>query len=128
MKKTLQKTGFIVVFLMLATILFAQEQPPLAETPGNFRINVVAGQNAQAVGDRLNLVLELLNNGPKDIVFIESNGPAPIPDEPTDGDSGIMKNRVGKLGLSYNINLILPNTDDPKVFNAIFKTLKENLL
>jgi hypothetical protein len=34
----------------------------------------------------------------------------------------------GKLGLSYNINLILPNTDDPKVFNAIFKSLKENLL
>jgi hypothetical protein len=36
--------------------------------------------------------------------------------------------RAGKLGLSYNINLILPNTDDPKVFNAIFKSLKENLL
>lgn len=35
---------------------------------------------------------------------------------------------IGKLGLSYNINLILPNTDDPKVFNAIFKSLKENLL
>ena len=35
---------------------------------------------------------------------------------------------TGKLGLSYNINLILPNTDDPKVFNAIFKSLKDNLL
>ena len=35
---------------------------------------------------------------------------------------------VSKLGLSYNINLILPETDDPKVFNAIFKSLKENLL
>jgi hypothetical protein len=35
---------------------------------------------------------------------------------------------VNKLGLSYNINLILPETDDPKVFNAIFKSLKENLL
>jgi hypothetical protein len=35
---------------------------------------------------------------------------------------------AGKLGLAYNINLILPNTDDPKVFNAIFKSLKENLL
>lgn len=38
------------------------------------------------------------------------------------------QHHVGKLGLSYNINLILPNTDDPKVFNAIFKSLKENLL
>lgn len=36
--------------------------------------------------------------------------------------------RQSKLGLSYNINLILPNTDDPKVFNAIFKSMKENLL
>lgn len=34
----------------------------------------------------------------------------------------------GKIGLAYNINLILPNTDDPKVFNAIFKSLRENLL
>jgi hypothetical protein len=47
---------------------------------------------------------------------------------PTDGDAGNLKHRVGKLGLSYNINLILPNTDDPKVFNAIFKSLKDNLL
>lgn len=40
----------------------------------------------------------------------------------------VAQHHVGKLGLSYNINLILPNTDDPKVFNAIFKSLKENLL
>lgn len=39
-----------------------------------------------------------------------------------------VQHHVGKLGLAYNINLILPNTDDPKVFNAIFKSLKENLL
>lgn len=32
------------------------------------------------------------------------------------------------LGLSYTINLVLPKTDDPAVFNAIFKSLKENLL
>jgi len=39
-----------------------------------------------------------------------------------------ISHHIGKLGLAYNINLILPNTDDPKVFNAIFKSLKENLL
>jgi hypothetical protein len=39
-----------------------------------------------------------------------------------------LNDSVGRLGLSYNINLILPNTDDPKVFNAIFKSLKDNLL
>ncbi len=33
-----------------------------------------------------------------------------------------------QLGLSYQINLILPKTDDIAVFNAIFKSLKENLL
>lgn len=32
------------------------------------------------------------------------------------------------LNLSYNINLVLPKTDDPAVFNAIFKSLRENLL
>jgi hypothetical protein len=30
--------------------------------------------------------------------------------------------------LSYSINLVLPKTDDPAVFNAIFKALKEHLL
>lgn len=32
------------------------------------------------------------------------------------------------LGLNYTINLVLPKTDDPAVYNAIFKSLKENLL
>lgn len=32
------------------------------------------------------------------------------------------------MAFGYNINLNLPNTDDPKVFNAIFKALRENLL
>ncbi len=33
-----------------------------------------------------------------------------------------------KLGLSYTINLVLPRTDDVAVFNAIFRSLRENLL
>lgn len=32
------------------------------------------------------------------------------------------------LGLSYTINLVLPKTDDPAVYSAIFKSLKDNLL
>ncbi len=36
-------------------------------------------------------------------------------------------NDVG-LNLSYTINLNLPETSDPEVFNAIFKALRENLL
>ena len=33
-----------------------------------------------------------------------------------------------ELGLSYTINLVLPKSDDVAVFNAIFKSLRENLL
>jgi hypothetical protein len=32
------------------------------------------------------------------------------------------------LNLSYTINLVLPKTDDIAVFNAIFRSLRENLL
>lgn len=32
------------------------------------------------------------------------------------------------MNLNYTINLVLPKTDDISVFNAIFKSLKENLL
>lgn len=35
---------------------------------------------------------------------------------------------AGALGLSYHINIVLPETDDIAVFNAIFRSLKENLL
>ena len=32
------------------------------------------------------------------------------------------------LNLSYTINLVLPKTEDPAVFNAIFRSLRDNLL
>ncbi|MBY0247835.1 MAG: DUF5343 domain-containing protein [Nitrospiraceae bacterium] len=32
------------------------------------------------------------------------------------------------LNLAYTINLVLPKSDDPAVFNAIFKALREHLL
>jgi hypothetical protein len=34
----------------------------------------------------------------------------------------------GRLGLVYNINVVLPETSDLKVLNAIFKSLRDNLL
>lgn len=43
--------------------------------------------------------------------------------EGSNGDSGEVK-----LNLAYTINLVLPKTDDVAVFNAIFKSLRENLL
>ena len=56
-------------------------------------------------------------------------------DEPDDEPTGYSStpppqrelNKVG-IGLSYTINLNLPETTNVAVFNAIFKSLKENLL
>ncbi|MEM8960041.1 MAG: DUF5343 domain-containing protein [Acidobacteriota bacterium] len=54
--------------------------------------------------------------------------------EVQDADSGdhqldlAPKHEDLNLGLSYTINLVLPKTDDVAVFNAIFKSLRENLL
>lgn len=35
---------------------------------------------------------------------------------------------MNALGLSYHINIVLPETNDISVFNAIFRSLRENLL
>lgn len=46
----------------------------------------------------------------------------------TQQDADRLRTRANSLGLSYTINLNLPETTDVEVFNAIFKSLKENLL
>ncbi|MDD2763611.1 MAG: DUF5343 domain-containing protein [Opitutaceae bacterium] len=47
-------------------------------------------------------------------------------------DGGRQQDEEGKqdfdLNLAYTINLVLPKTDDPAVFNAIFRALRENLI
>lgn len=58
--------------------------------------------------------------------------PALKPDEPesepsTPAEPGTPAG-LGRLHLSYTINLNLPESTDPKVFHAIFKALKEHLL
>jgi Family of unknown function (DUF5343) len=68
----------------------------------------------------------------------EFNGSSAIENEnDTEGESAIKSSDSIKengsikkvsLGLNYSINLVLPKTDDPSIYNAIFKTLKENLL
>lgn len=47
-----------------------------------------------------------------------------------DPDTGTEKQNRQRLhlGLNYTINLVLPKTDDPAVFSAIFKSLRDNLL
>lgn len=51
----------------------------------------------------------------------------PSVEKPTQSNAESTKKRV-TLGLNYTINLVLPKTDDPAIYNAIFKSLKENLL
>jgi hypothetical protein len=51
-----------------------------------------------------------------------------IIEDPGDNDIESSPDNDMKLNLSYVINLVLPKTDDIGVFNAIFKSLKENLL
>lgn len=53
------------------------------------------------------------------------------PDESNDDNADDFtppQNNDINLGLSYQINLVLPKTDDIAVFNAIFRSLRENLL
>lgn len=45
----------------------------------------------------------------------------------TQSDAGLIAGPQG-FGLSYHINIVLPETKDVAVFNAIFQSLKQNLL
>jgi hypothetical protein len=56
------------------------------------------------------------------ITVLEKGDPPPPSPPPTP-----VQNPTG-LNLSYTINLNLPETTDVEVFNAIFRSLKENLL
>lgn len=49
------------------------------------------------------------------------------PDKAGVGDDRLRTEEFG-LNLSYTINLVLPKSDDPAVFNAIFKALRDHLL
>lgn len=48
--------------------------------------------------------------------------------ESTDISTKSTRKKQIDLGINYTINLVLPKTDDPSIYNAIFKSLKDNLL
>jgi len=60
-------------------------------------------------------LVETDENGNDDEVYMPSSFP-------------VVSNQPVGLNLSYTINLNLPATSDISVFNAIFKSLRENLL
>ena len=53
-----------------------------------------------------------------------------VTDEPEEirTDPAAMTKPSRKIGINYTINLQLPETDNIKIFNAIFKSLKEQIL
>lgn len=64
--------------------------------------------------------IEPAHEGKKLTVLRNGEGDPPPPPSPAQNPTG--------LNLSYTINLNLPETTDVEVFNAIFRSLKENLL
>jgi hypothetical protein len=64
--------------------------------------------------------------------FENKSGEVEIEEKGTDknneADTELLSHKKIGLGLSYTINLVLPKTDDPAVYNAIFQSLRDNLL
>jgi hypothetical protein len=58
----------------------------------------------------------------------ESTKPDPENDSNVDQSKPKAELRSVPLGLSYQINIVLPETENIAVFNAIFRSLRENLL
>ncbi|MGY3231834.1 hypothetical protein ACVWWJ_003318 [Luteibacter sp. HA06] len=54
--------------------------------------------------------------------------PEPPVRENQSGTSGFVETPLKNLALAYNINIILPETTNVEVYNAIFRSLKGNLL
>jgi|SRR5579862_3732908 len=90
-----------------------------------------ASKTDRAAGAVVGTFLELV----KFATFDVSDIPDEIGDPQADEESGdtaplVRSSRQGsvKFGISYTINLNLPATTEVKVFDAIFKSLKKNLL
>lgn len=89
---------------------------------------------AQAIKSTFNVVKSFIPTGAD---LSGSDDDASVQDEPAasmahqNGQSESVRNagRGSKpVGLVYNINIVLPGTSDLKVLNAIFRSVKENLL
>lgn len=57
----------------------------------------------------------------------EGGDAAPVDDAPPQ-QTAEQNSGTGRLQLAYNINVVLPETTNVEVYNAIFRSLKANLL
>jgi Family of unknown function (DUF5343) len=80
------------------------------------KLKELADFDADAKAEPAGSVARLVpsNNGGENLIAEPQRAPAEI-------------ESVG-LNLAYTVNIVLPETTNPEVFNSIFKSLKENLL
>ncbi|MGQ3298457.1 DUF5343 domain-containing protein [Reyranella sp.] len=90
------------------------------------------GQLSEAVLDKISMTFgalaKLADFGKRPAVAIQSEEQADqsILPNPVSTASGVSTKTLG--GLHYNIQIILPESRDPKVYDALFRSLREHLL
>lgn len=89
------------------------------------------GQYSESVLDKMGLtfseLVKLADFESKPAGLLPSE-PDTAEDEPLEPDSKPKLKNLSLGGLHYNIQIILPESRDPKVYDALFRSLKEHLL
>lgn len=88
-------------------------------------------QVAQAIKATFNVVKSFISKG-FDHNSMEESVPDVTLNKPDQTPAGYVPEPLGEptrsIGIAYNINIVLPETSDLAILNAIFKAVKENLL
>lgn len=93
-----------------------------------------AGEDSSAVPLVLACIKQLKKFAKWDSTAVEEARESPSQESPSNGAQAQQGNGLGassdalRVNLGYTINLNLPATSDPAVFNAIFRALKDHLL
>ena len=90
------------------------------------------GQYSESVLDKMGLTFSELvkladfdaKPAPRDSIIVEEEKPETEVEKVAD----VRRPKVGLGGLHYNIQIIMPESRDPKVYDALFRSLKEHLL
>jgi hypothetical protein len=82
---------------------------------------------AQAIKGTFNVIKSYISGGFNPSA--DGAEPAQVEMQPTSEASGSgLSTGDRQIGIAYNINIVLPETSDLSVLNAIFRSLRENLL
>lgn len=94
----------------------------------NFLVEVLEADPKDVKLNYLIATIEVLKNLSNFEEKIDEETPETEILQKVDSFAGKINNELSGVNLSYTINLNLPETSDISVFNAIFKSLKENIL